>query len=327
MMPRVVDDPPSPGTPEWGALVTASKIPTILGLNPFETRGELWMRMSGHAPWPTPTPEQEAIFGWGHDAEDSLVKYWLRRNPGWQAGRSEVAYTDDSLPFPNLVTLDRRARRGRRHHIIECKTSGSYSTWAGGVPPHVTAQVITQMGISGIHEATVVAQVGSTVPTVVDIPWDADVFAGIVDAASDFHASLGEYEPPMPPDDLLEALKPVEGRGGEATIDDVDSQVLLDLLAQKAGIEARIKAEIDELVSKYGADKLRCGGKLLVTTKARRFGVKNLPDEVKHLAIDERFQKESTVTRFDAKAFQEAYPEVYELGFGDIEHEIGKEFR
>lgn len=311
----------SPGSPEWRKLITASKIPTILGLNPYETPGELWMRMSGLAEWPELTGDH---LEWGHYAEDSLVKWWLHKNPGWQAGKEEVAYTDDTLPFPNQVTLDRRARRGRKFHIIECKTSNSTNLWADEeLPSHVAVQVLAQMGISGIHEASVVRQLGSTVPKIYEVEWDAALWAEIVETVAGFYDSLGESEPPMPPADVLAALAPDTGNNAVKEINPDDAGELITLLGRKRDVEAAIEAETTLLTTRYGADKLKLNGKLLITTGVRRFSKERLPEDVKHLILDDRFYTETTTRRFDEKAFQAAYPEIHQLGLPSVTHKIG----
>ena len=154
----VMSNPPRPGTPEWRGMITASKVPTLLGLSPWSSPYALWHEM--YAGLEPPAMEGDHL-RWGHLAEQSLVDWWLDANPGWQAGAGEITYTSDALPFPNAVTLDRRARRGRRFHIIECKTTRDMDQWGrpgdpDSVPAHYLAQVIFQMGVSGIHEASVV---------------------------------------------------------------------------------------------------------------------------------------------------------------------------
>src|SRR5699024_10455956 len=104
-----------------------------------------------------------AYLNFGNDMEDGLVKAWKRENPGWQTNSGEIAYTDTGLPFPNQATLDRRAKRGRAFRIIECKTSSSRRIWGergAELPGSVYSQVLSQMGMSGIHRADVVALVG-----------------------------------------------------------------------------------------------------------------------------------------------------------------------
>ena len=193
MTSEVVKNPPTPGSPSWKRLITASKVPSLLGISPYRSQFTLWHDMNGTIPAEGHV-EGKPEWDWGHDAEPSLVKWWLRHHKGWQAGPGEIAYKDDDLPFPNMVTLDRRARRGRRFHILECKVARDIDTWGrpgeeNSVPDHYRAQVITQMGVSGIHEASVIA-LGFGTPEIHTVDWDADLWAGIVAACVDWHASL-----------------------------------------------------------------------------------------------------------------------------------------
>ena len=316
----------TPGSPEWGRTITASKIPTILGLDKYMTPAELWMRMTGHTDW-------EQLEGdhldWGHDAEDSLVKYWLRKHPGWQAGRGEVAYNDPDhhLPFPVQVTIDRRARRGRRRHIIECKTSDSKAIWGDGLPAHVAAQVMAQMGVSGIHEASVVAQLRSTVPEIYPVDWDPQIWDGMVDVIDAFYRSLGNAEPPIPPQDLIDALTPPPVSSDTVEIDSQEATDLLVMLAERRTLDAKIEAEMESLTRAYGAEKIKCDGALLVTTPPRRFSKDRLPDEVRHLAQDNAYYTETTTRQFNAKAFQNDHPDIYQLGMPATTHIIGKDYQ
>lgn len=312
------------GSPQWRKTITASKIPAILGIDPFTTTGELWMRMSGMAAWPELEGDH---LTWGHIAEDSLVNWWLHKHPGWQAGKGEVAYSDESLPFPNQVLIDRRARRGRRFHIIECKTSDSTKTWGGDeLPAHVAAQVLAQMGISGIHEASVVAQIHSTVPMIHKVQWEPELWDAVVEQVAGFYESLGSDVPPTPPADVIEALTPapVNDKAVEAT--DAQACELITLLARRRDLDVQIEAEKQRLVDECGSGKIKVAGKLLVTTAPRRFSKERLPDEVKHLATADEFYQETTIRRFNEKAFKEVYPNVHALGFGAPEYKIGKSY-
>ena len=106
----VMKNPPRPGTPEWRSMITASKVPTLLGLSPWSSPYALWHEM--YAGLEPPALEGDHL-RWGNIAEQSLVGWWLDANPGWQTNSGEITYTSDALPFPNAVTLDRRARRSR----------------------------------------------------------------------------------------------------------------------------------------------------------------------------------------------------------------------
>lgn len=327
MTPQIVKNAPAPGTSEWQKLVTASKVPTILGLNQYQTASELWMVMAGFA---DPEHDEAEHLDWGHIAEDSLVNWWLHKHPGWQAGAGEIAYTDPDLPFPNLVTLDRRARRGRRFHIIECKTSTSARIWDSEdeLPAHVWSQVNFQMGVSGIHEASVVSQLGSAVPRVFPVEWDKDVFDATVEHITAWHKTLGEEEPPQPPADLIAALQPEPQPDKRPTVEVEyeEAEDLLALVRQRNAIETEIEVQKQKLIAAHEGAKLKLNKKMLLSPRAGRFRKDRLPDEAKHLANDKRFLKETTATRFDSKAFAEAYPDIYATAVGEPTWVIGKDY-
>lgn len=322
MTHQIVTQPPAPGTPDWQRMITASKIPVILGLTPqWQTPSELWMVMSGLA-------EPEQLDGdhldWGHIAEDSLVDWWKHKHPGWRTGRGEIAYTDTSLPFPNMATLDRRAVRGRAYRIIECKTSVDANTWDAeeALPGHVHTQVLSQQGMSGIHTADVVSQLGSTVPRIFPVDWDEELWTGIVDVVNDFYQTLGNTEPPMPPADLLEAVEkattPIPT--GEVDLPPEEVQDVLDLLAQRDQIEEQLEHAKQHLLEEYEANKIKVGGKSFFYPTPGKFSQKRIqeknPDmftESKHLFKDPEVQK----TAFDAKKFADKYPAIAALGMGD----------
>lgn len=317
MTPRIMKHPPAPGTEEWAKQISASKVPVILGLVPqWKTPAELWLEMTGNA-------ERQILEGdhlqWGHHAEDSLVSWWKHKNPGWQTGSGEVTYTNPDLPFPNIATLDRRARRGRRFHIIECKTSIDARTWDSEeyLPSHVHAQVITQMGISGIHEASVVSQLGSTVPKIFEVEWDQEIWGGIVKECAAFYESLGNAEPPMPDPALIELLKYTRETitlDGEYEID-ADNIHLVELRSLDEEI-ARLKEDRDEtaelLKSIAPGKHLVLDGKKITRKVAGRFSAKNVPAQARHLLKEKDVQK----LALDQTAFKKKHPDIYEAATG-----------
>lgn len=315
---KIVDNAPAPGTDAWVKQISASKVPVILGLVPqWKTPSELWLEMTGMA-------ETEQLDGdhleWGHHAEDSLVSWWKFKNPGWQTGSGEIAYTNTDLPFPNIATLDRRARRGRKFHIIECKTSIDHNTWDSEeyLPAHVHAQVITQMGISGIRSASVVSQLGSTVPKIFEVEWDQEIWDGIVEQCAAFYETLGNAEPPMPDQDLIDAL--IEARetitlDGEYEID-ADNMHLVELRALDEEI-ARLKEDREEtaelLKSLAPGKSITLDGKKITKKNTGRFSTKRVPESARHLLTDKEIQKSS----LDQTAFKKKYPDIYAAATGD----------
>lgn len=317
MTSTVSQTPPKPGTTDWARMVSASKVPTILGLNPFETPGELWMVMSG-------LTEPEHLEGdhleWGHVAEDSLARWWKHKNPGWLLSPGEVTYTNHDLPFANIATLDRRGKRGRSYHIIECKTSNSTQTWAGDeLPQHVAAQVLAQMGISGIHEATVVAQLHSTVPRLYDVTFDPELWAGVVDEIQAFTRTLGNSEPPAPDPALLEAIAksthatPEDSGTIELNEEDDAVRELREAKAQLDAAKTRLEAAKSALADHAAGHTITVDGKKLAYPKAGRFAANRVPAEARHLLKDPKVM----TSRLDPKKLQNVYPEVYNAAIGD----------
>lgn len=132
------------------------------------------------------------------------------------------------------------------------------------LPGSVFAQVIAQMGISGIHRATVAAQVLYDRPTdtrMYEVEWDPQLWRDIVEYVKVFYDSLSDPEPPMLPQDLIDALlaeKSDTTAEGEEEWDDVDDPdehrdgVPLGRLAPTFVTASRVKAD-EELLAKLDA--------------------------------------------------------------------------
>lgn len=198
----IVADPPKPGSPEHTRIISASKVPAILGVSRFKSQYTMWHEMAGLVDPEVLDPDRMA---WGHIAEPSLAGWWLHKHPGAKLnprrnGTFEIAYSSDALPFPNMATLDRRAYlpaapRDKRFHIVECKTAMTLDDWGrpgeeDSVPADYYAQVMFQMGVSGIHQASAVVLGPFGEPEIHDITFDQVEFDAIVDRLVDWQASL-----------------------------------------------------------------------------------------------------------------------------------------
>ena len=81
--------PLKPGTAEWRKLITASKVATIMRRSPWETRAELWHRMTGTAPGQEVTPAMMR----GTIQEDSIIRWFfemLRPDIAQQSGEVTI---------------------------------------------------------------------------------------------------------------------------------------------------------------------------------------------------------------------------------------------
>lgn len=276
-MSHVVTSPPAPGTGEWRRRITPSKVPAILGVSPFTSPFALWHEMHGDI---DPEPLEGDHLDWGHMAEESLVRWWLLKNPGWRANKGEITYTNPDLPFPNLATLDRRAVRGRRYAIIECKTSRDMSKWGrpdqpDSVPMNYTAQVITQMGISGIREAYVVV-LGYGTPEIHQVPWEEDLWGLIVQRCIAWQQSLDDGAPPeldssVATYDAVRGLHKLIEPGTTVEIDVEQARAYINAVHTAKQAEAEERLQKSLLLKQMGrAQKAMLGATTIATRRPSR---------------------------------------------------------
>lgn len=290
MTPRMIDTPPAPGTDEWRRIISASKVPAILGLSRFQSQYAMWHEMAGNV---DPKLIEGDHLDWGHDAELSLAAWWKRHNPQWRLnavrkGRSEVTYTNPDLPFPNLATLDRRAinltrkKAEGRYHIVECKTARDIDTWGkpgdqDAVPADYYAQVMFQMGVSGIHEASLVV-LGYGVPEIHPVTFDQQLFDGIVDRCMQWWETLQAGTPP-PLDDhpatyeTVRGLHPDIDRDGVVQIDSREAARLLGLVHAEDDAKAAARAAKIRAADLMGTARLlECDGVKIADRRSKAGG-------------------------------------------------------
>lgn len=206
-MKEILKFPPAPGSPEWRGMVSASKVPAILGLSRYTSQFRTWHEMAGNL---QPADINADTYAWGHIAERSIAAWWKHQNPGWQLnrparGKTEIAYRDTALPFDNVATIDRRAyNRNNAHadrfHIVECKTARTLDDWGrpgdeDSIPADYFAQVQFQMGVSGIKTASVcVLSFGQ--PEIHHVEFDPAIFRGMIHRIEKWCESLRGGTPP-----------------------------------------------------------------------------------------------------------------------------------
>ena len=232
-----VGDSLKPGSPTWVRTITASKVPAILGMSRFQSQFSLWHEMAGLVEPAPVTEAKQELFDYGHAVEVAAAEYWRFRNPGWRLSRSEVAYTDPALPFPNQVTIDRRASRGSSRRIVEMKSARSLEDWgddgSGETPADYAAQVITQQHISGLTaDADLVLWPTYGHPRVYTIVYDRAVAEHIVERCAAWWESIKSGNPPELDDSIttyetLRRLHPDVDRGAEVEVDLADAIELL----------------------------------------------------------------------------------------------------
>lgn len=199
-IPELILAPPQPGTRGHDSYISASKIPAIMGVDPWgRTIHTVFERLLDPRDARPATDEHtKSLFRWGHAAERALVEYWeaetghtdgyLETQPCYRAAR------DTGLDFPHLVTPDAVfhpgmvSKRSSAHwHIIEAKSGGRQGPLvpaADGpdLPISDAAQVLTQMGVTGARTGWLVRApfARDETPEISQVTWNPDAFDLIV---------------------------------------------------------------------------------------------------------------------------------------------------
>lgn len=158
-------DPPVPGTPEWHRLVTASKVPALVGLSKWDTPYSLWAKATGRTEG---RPVKTEVTERGDAIEPALLR-WLefkltelgetvRVRPGAtfaMPGRLSWQATPDGLVY--------EGKRRTPCALVECKTAANGGEWGtpgtAEIPPAYLAQCAWQMHVTGLRTVYVPALV------------------------------------------------------------------------------------------------------------------------------------------------------------------------
>lgn len=308
-------DMAAPGSPEHLRMITASKVAAMirdgksgeyLGIG-YQDAFTLFHEMAGL--WEPPALD-ERLMARGHWMEPSAREFWRWSNPGWRVSPGEVAFTDPDLPFPNQVTLDLRASRGRTRRIIEVKSprkdEGIHDKWL--------VQVQMQMGVSDIHEADIVLMPQYGEERIEHIDFDPDLYAAIIEDATHFWHLLQAGTPPAAggsetASQILAALHP------RPTSEIVDLDVpLMDewttAIAAEAAAARTLTAVENRIREGMGdAGKACFEGSVVASRTAGRFARSRLPktDEATAAVAACTVDKPT----LDTKALKADYPDIY----------------
>lgn len=271
----------APGSAEHNALISPSKVATILGISRWDSPYALWHRMRGDIP----SQPASDIFNVGHAFEQALAALWRIENPGWRLSRGEVQLTSDSCAFgfPWVCTLDRRASRGSRRKVVELKTARDLSVWGddftGDVPADYAAQVIAQQLFSGYHDPAHLLVMGPFFAhhTYV-IDYDADVAAMILDRCRAWWASLHADEPP-PLDDTVatyecvRAMHPDIDQGVTVEIDAELAEDYVFCATEAKTVEANLRGKKTAILDAMGRAEIAvCDGQVVAKRVTHKSG-------------------------------------------------------
>lgn len=268
--------PPAPGTPEWRRLITASKVPAILGVDPYHSPRSMWDQMTGRIP----PDEHTAAMERGHLLEPALLAWWRAHHPDHTDWHEQAAARyGDWL----LVTPDGAATLDGEDVLVECKTTTRDDLWGepgtDQVPPHVLAQVLVQLHVTDAARAYVVMLGSRLTFTEYVVDRDPGMETAILDRLQDFAATLGGDTPP-PLDDHPATYEAVRAEHPDIDRDasvELDPDMAWEWIAAKKRREAAEREERaakTRLLDRMGAARLAThAGQTIARRQPARHGV------------------------------------------------------
>lgn len=131
---------------------------TVMGVNPWSSINELWLRKAGRIPEPERSDESKLRLEIGHIGE-AFIAELFEKVTGFTVIDEDRMFQHDEFDWA-LANVDRMyIDEHGEVHILEIKTVG-YSMkgeWAdGSIPPQYEAQVRFYMGVLGIDRAAII---------------------------------------------------------------------------------------------------------------------------------------------------------------------------
>lgn len=203
--------------------ITATDVPSIMGLNKYKTALDVWLSKiqpdtEGFEP---SIGNMEAAF-WGIQLEDTVAKAWAD-DKGFTVRRvGIIAHEANDWQRASLDRLVSGCPDGKC--ALEVKTRSGYvaNEWDAGVPADVQAQVHWQLMVSGLDHIHVIALLGGQrlVEHVVTV--DEDTACQLVEVGAQMWSYVQSGQPPQLPaaqwtDAYLDAIHP--NRDGETEVD------------------------------------------------------------------------------------------------------------
>ncbi|MDW8100824.1 MAG: YqaJ viral recombinase family protein [Anaerolineae bacterium] len=175
--------------PVGPSLLGASEVPSVLGLSPWSTRQEVWLRKTGRL---VDERRDSEAFALGQ-ALESTIRLLAENKLKRRFLRSTRAFVCRSLRLaahPDAICQD---------GILEIKTSGLVGPIVGrwgsepdAVPPWVAAQVQTQLALSKKKRAFVAALLGGIGLRIYELVLIPDFIEVLVDEVRSFWKSVDE---------------------------------------------------------------------------------------------------------------------------------------
>lgn len=244
---------PTPGSPEWGRIVTASKVPAIIGVSPWESPRSMWHKMRGDV---TDDRTESPVMLRGNILEPAVLAWWLHQHPeAVDAGRQRYHQVDKWCGA--TTDLDAYMLSGESTSdvldtlvIVEAKTAARADEWGDTgtdlIPVHYLTQVYWQLAMCPEAVRAYVAVLlgpGLEFREYV-VERDEDIQADLVARCRAFYDSLTGDEPPDLDDHTatVDVLRRLHPDIDDETVD-IPAHTARDWLTAKLAVDAAQAAE------------------------------------------------------------------------------------
>lgn len=277
--------------------IGASEVASILGVSPFESAYQLWLRKKGV----TPPKEENFAMKAGHYLEDAVASFY-KDETGCTIIKSSAVdfmYADKERPFLR-VSPDRTFwKAGDAHNeankcILECKTT-QRTIDPDDIPNHWFVQVQMNLGVAGFKTGALAWLTAARTFGQIEIPFQEDFYGMLVDEVSRFWYDyiVGDKEPEATTvgDVVAKYIRSTEGKIVDATPEVFEAyKDLKEVSRQIAELEEKEKSLSNALkVALQDAEVLKYDGRTIATWKSAKNSLK-----------------------FDAKRFQAEHAELCE---------------
>lgn len=230
-----------------------------MGVNPFETPYQLWLRKTGRMPR---VAENDAMRA-GHILEGAVATYFEQES-GRQvikASEGDWLAVDRERDFLR-VSPDRTYWLSEKHSkdnkgILECKTT-QMDIDSDNVPPHWFCQLMYQLGVMGFRQGSLAWLTRGRKFGYRDIEFDADFYGYIVVCLEKYWKDciVGGMEPPVTTleDISLKFPRSTVGKAVEVTPELMDELNILKSIRPQLDELTRQKKEIEDRIKTFMAD-------------------------------------------------------------------------
>ena len=229
----------APGTPDWCARVTASKVAGILGLSPWDSPLRTWHVMAGNLP--SDDGNNADAKARGHYLESGVLDWWLDQHPLRTEVQRQPSFTlgDWAAATPDMLATDFDGETV----LVDAKTAATDDHWTDTEPPaYYVASSLWQLACapeaSRVHLAVLFGRPRLSFREYV-VERDDALIAGLIDECRTFYDTVQAGQEPGLSDmacdyDVLRTVHPDIDRDGVAVLpDDLVADFLTDAAHEK----------------------------------------------------------------------------------------------